>query len=292
MRKFFSPALFLFLFWGQKSFAQAQVEVALDSSQALIGSPLKLRMDVGPLPPNVAVTWPQVPDSFRALARTGEPIIDTVQAGNAVRYLREYPFVGLDSGVFDVPSLAFKIGEETVQSAMSQIYLYPIDVDTSQPIEPIRDIIAAPDHFDWKPWAIGAAVVIILGILVWLFLRRKKKSPAPAVVKAPPKGFASLLKELEAEGLPQKGEYRLYYTRLTDILRDAIAVRSGIAAREMTSAQLLRRTEKTFNEMTQAQLRSILGEADAVKFAKLQPTISTQEEVMRTAFAFLQNARL
>lgn len=291
MRKVLLLLLFVLSYWGE-SFAQAQVEVAMDSSQALIGSPLKLRMDIGPVPPGTEIAWPQVPDSFRALARTGEPIIDTVQAGNAVRYLREYPFVGLDSGVFDVPSLTFKIGDETVQSALSQIYLYPIDVDTSQPIEPIRDIIAAPSYFDWKPWAIGAAVAIILAILVWLFLRRKKKSSAPVAVKAPLKGFASLLKELEAEGLPQKGEYRLYYTRLTDILRDAIAVRSGIAAREMTSAQLLRRTEKTFNEMTQAQLRSILGEADAVKFAKFQPTLSTQEEVMRTAFAFLQNARL
>lgn len=284
--------LLLALWCVPKADAQYRAQATLDSAEALIGSPLRLRLDIGPLPAGTPVEWPQMPDSFRALARAGEAKTDTVGAGGEVRYLREYPFVGLDSGNFEVPALSFRVGGQAVQTAPASIHLYPPDVDTSKPIDPIRDIIAAPAYVNWKPWAIAAGVLVLLALAAWLWLRRKKKPVAAPVVKIPPQGFASLLKELEAEGLPQKGEYRLYYTRLTDILRDAIAVRTGLHAREMTSAQLLRKTGKTFNELSHQQLRAILQEADGVKFAKLQPAIPMQEAVMQTAFAFLQNARL
>ncbi len=272
--------------------AQYRAQATLDSAEALIGSPLRLRLDIGPLPTGTPVQWPQMPDSFRALARAGAAQTDTVVSGNEVRYLREYPFVGLDSGKFEVPPLSFQVGGQTVQTASASIHLYPPDVDTTKPIDPIRDIIAAPGYANWKPWAIAAGVLVLLALVAWLWLRRKKKPVAAPVVKIPPQGFASLLRQLEAEQLPQKGEYRQYYTRLTDILRDAIAVKTGLHVREMTSAQLLRKTGKSLNELSHQQLRALLQEADAVKFAKLQPTLPMQETVMQTAFAFLQNARL
>lgn len=270
---------------------QAPVRVSMDSTQALIGSPLTLRLDAGPLPVGTAVAWPQVPDSFRALARAGEPKTDTVTTGGQVRYLREYPFVGLDSGIFQVPALTFGVGGQSVQSAPVSVYLYPMDVDTTKPIDPIRDIIAAPDYVNWKPWAIGLGVALLVALLLWIWLRRKKKVASP-LPQMPPKGFMVLLKELEAEGLPQRGEYRQFYTRLTDIVRDAVAAKGGFKTREITSAQLLRRSGKVLEGLPQQQLRAILQEADAVKFAKLQPNLTQQETVLQTAYAFVQNLKL
>lgn len=291
MRKKGLPLLFLMLLFAPLVKGQAPVRVSMDSTQALIGSPLTLRLDAGPLPEGTAVQWPQIPDSFRALARAGEPKTDTVATGGQVRYLREYPFVGLDSGIFQVPALTFDVGGQSVQSAPVSVYLYPMDVDTTKPIDPIRDIIAAPDYVNWKPWAIGLGVALLVALLLWIWLRRKKKVASP-LPQMPPKSFMVLLKELEAEGLPQRGEYRQFYTRLTDIVRDAVAVKGGFKTREITSAQLLRRSGKVLEGLPQQQLRAILQEADAVKFAKLQPNLTQQETVLQTAYAFVQNLKL
>lgn len=284
--------LFLVLLFALPGKGQSPVRVSMDSTQALIGSPLMLRLDAGPLPAGTAVQWPQIPDSFRALARAGTPKTDTIENGGQVRYLREYPFVGLDSGIFQVPALTFGVGGQTVQSAPVSVYLYPMDVDTSKPIDPIRDIIAAPDYVNWKPWAIGLGVALLVALLLWwIWLRRKKKVASP-LPQMPPKGFMVLLKELEAEGLPQRGEYRQFYTRLTDIVRDAVAVKGGFKTREITSSQLLRRSGKVLEGLPQQQLRALLQEADAVKFAKLQPTLTQQETALQTAYAFVQNLKL
>lgn len=291
MRKKGLPLLFLVLLFAFTGKGQSPVRVSMDSTQALIGSPLTLRLDAGPLPAGTEVQWPQVPDSFRALARTGEPKTDTVETGGQVRYLREYPFVGLDSGIFEVPALTFGVGGQTVQSAPVSVYLYPMDVDTTKPIDPIRDIIAAPDYVSWKPWAFGLGVALLVALALWMWLRRKKKAPSP-LPQMPPKGFMVLLKELEAEGLPQRGEYRQFYTRLTDIVRDAVAAKGGFKTREITSAQLLRRSGKVLEGLPQQQLRAILQEADAVKFAKLQPNLTQQETVLQTAYALVQNLKL
>ncbi len=291
MRKKGFLLLVLLLLFAPFVKGQAPVRVSMDSTQALIGSPLTLRLDAGPLPAGTAVAWPQVPDSFRALVRAGEPKTDTIETGGQVRYLREYPFVGLDSGIFEVPALTFGVGGQTVQSAPVSVYLYPMDVDTTKPIEPIRDIIAAPDYVNWKPWAIGLGVALLVALALWMWLRRKKKAPLP-LPQMPPKGFMVLLKELEAEGLPQRGEYRQFYTRLTDIVRDAMAVKGGFKTREITSAQLLRRSGKVLEGLPQQQLRAILEEADAVKFARLQPTLTQGETALQTAYAFIQNLKL
>jgi hypothetical protein len=291
MRKTFGSLLVVLLCAGFSGTAQQGVQVTLDSLQAAIGSPLKLRLDVGPVAAGTAIQWPQIPDSFGALVRTGTEQADTVTVNGEVRYLRTYPFVGLDSGIFNVPALSFAISGRPVQSAPLSIYLYPVEVDTTQPIDPIRDIIAAPQPFNWRPWAIGLLIAAMVAILAWLLFRKKKSRPAPAVI-APPHGFAQLLRELQAEGLPQRGEYRMFYTRLTDILRDALAIKGGFKTREITSAQLLRRSGKILEPMPLEQLRAILAESDAVKFAKLHPTLEQQDTILHTALAFLQNARI
>ncbi len=291
MRKRFVSLLVVLLWSGFSGRAQQGVQVTLDSLQAAIGAPLKLRLDVGPVPSGTTVQWPQIPDSFGALVRTGTLQADTVTVNGEVRYLREYPFVGLDSGIFSVPALSFAISGQPVQSAPVSIYLYPVDVDTTQPIDPIRDIIAAPQPFNWRPWVIGLLIAAIVAIAGWMLFRKKKSRPAPAVV-APPQGFAQLLRELQAEGLPQRGEHRVYYTRLTDILRDALALKGGFKTREITSAQLMRRSGKLLEPVPLEQLRTILAESDAVKFAKLHPTLEQQDTILHTALAFLQNARI
>ena len=91
-------------------------------------------------------------------------------------------------------------------------------------------------------WILIALVVIGAGAYIWW---RKKQGasiiPATPVKKENPVDAAlRLLGELREEKLCQRGEEKLYYTRLTDILRIYLRDRFGINAMEMTSTQIRR----------------------------------------------------
>ncbi|MBK7480262.1 MAG: hypothetical protein IPI69_11465 [Bacteroidales bacterium] len=81
------------------------------------------------------------------------------------------------------------------------------------------------------------------------------------------------LELLRDEQLWQKGETKRYYTRLTEIIRQYLENRYGVNSLELTTSETLEALLKTGfkkNELYK-RLRSVLNQADLVKFAKYKP---------------------
>ncbi|WP_437276236.1 hypothetical protein WME90_34000 [Sorangium sp. So ce375] len=119
---------------------------------------------------------------------------------------------------------------------------------------------------------IGAALALIVGWLVWRWMRR------PRVVAAPPPKlpWVAALEELEAlrrSDLLGEGRTDEYFDRVSDCVRKYLGARYGFDGLETTSDEmraLLARVRPPVPVLT--QIARFLASCDLVKFARLQPT--------------------
>jgi hypothetical protein len=157
----------------------------------------------------------------------------------------------------------------------------------------LRDI-RGPIHvplFAWMLWIpVGAALLlIILGLMIWTWMRTRKKSHTPPV---PPHVLARRqLDELEADALLEHRSFQPFYFRLADILRHYIEGQFGLLAPKKTTPEFLAdlRTCAIFEQDQQHLLSNFMRCADMVKFALHQPPLKEGHEAMSMARAFVDD---
>jgi hypothetical protein len=126
---------------------------------------------------------------------------------------------------------------------------------------------------------IGAAGLVLGGGIV---LRRRRKKVEIAMSKIPAHELAYReLERLLAEQLIERGEIKLFYIRISDILRHYIENRFALHAPERTTEEFLAEIHQseTLAGRYQALLKEFLVHCDMVKFAELRPT---NDEIQKT----------
>ncbi len=188
------------------------------------------------------------------------------------------------------------------------LYIAPIEIDSLVAVEGLRPI--KPQHdmplrFGEFAGYLGYALLglLLLAGLLYLLLRLLARMGKPVddlfrpTPPLPPHVVAiRALESLHHRKLWQNGNFKLYYSELTDILRTYLAGRYGVGAMEMTSDEILAtlRTIPT-DELPQKasmDLTSILREADLVKFAKYEPAAEQNEEAYTKAYYFVEETKL
>jgi hypothetical protein len=100
------------------------------------------------------------------------------------------------------------------------------------------------------------------------------------------------LKELQQQNLAGDGSVKVYYSRLTDILRVFLLRRLNISSMAETSEELIGQLRRVSMAPEQfAALAETLRMSDFVKFAKYQPAPADNEQhhqVMRNAVETLE----
>ena len=93
------------------------------------------------------------------------------------------------------------------------------------------------------------------------------------------------LKALESQVLNEQEEYKLYYSRLTDVVRRYLEEEASIDALESTSDELLEKLELRkdagtldLSIETLNNLKKVLQNADLVKFARSAPALGIATE--------------
>lgn len=149
-------------------------------------------------------------------------------------------------------------------------------------LKPLKEPWTAPADYRWL--VVVAALVALATVgLFFLWKKRKQrvfvKEPLPDL----PADFIALreLRRIENLKLPEAGEFKKYYTLVTDAIRNYIEKRFGVAALDRTTSEILNDLERKRRHIDKLEL--LLQEADLVKFAKYIPALTSAREAMITA---------
>lgn len=145
-------------------------------------------------------------------------------------------------------------------------------------------------RFPWV-WAliIGTlALALLSGVvyLIWRRLRSRGPRPAKPMPAAPalPEDVRALesLAKLDAQGLPEKGEFKKYTFACSEILKAYLGARYQFDAPESTSAELitLLRGITEFPAARLEALEAMLGRMDVVKFTDQRPSVAESKALV------------
>ena len=284
-------------------FAAAQpgssvVDARIDTNVIRIGEQVRLQLEVSH-PAAVSVIWPAIGDTLSAhLEVVRDTGVDTTEAGTAtMRQVRTLLVTAFDTGYWAIPPFRFIVNGSPQETKAMLVEVRTVDVDPSQPIRDIKDIVELPFSLMYwilkhAFWLLAGLVIIaaIIGLLLHL-TRRRPNIPAAVKEVALPLSERVLagLRSLESERVWQQGDHKQYQSRLTDLLRGYIEERYRVPAMESTTDELLRELRVSpLSTDQRGRLENMLRLADMVKFAKALPSPQENEQMMAGAVHFVE----
>lgn len=171
-----------------------------------------------------------------------------------------------------------------------EVRTMPVDTTTYK-IHDIKGQIRYPVTLaELLPYVAGIWLAAALAILVWaLVAAKRRRSEGGAAHKDPP--YIVALRKLEhfrgsKFWVPEK--QKVYYSGITDTLREYIAARFGIDAMEMTTAEIfkdLRHSDVPAD--LYEEVKTLFETADFVKFAKAFATDDENAAALPAAVRFV-----
>lgn len=257
---------------------QASVNAVLNKDRLLIGEQVKLDLEYK-LPVGAPVSGLfNLPDTFNHLEIINRSPIDSSLEGGVKTYRQSFTITGFDSGVWVVPPVSLIVDKQKIRSQPLSIAVIPVHLSDST-YHDIREIIDVPvQESNWWYWIAGALSLVLLGILIWLWLRSRKHKPA--TLKAMEvKGSAleealQRLQELKKAGYTDRKEWKLYYSTLIGIFRNYTERKYHLGFLQKTTDEILFVLHERLSREMMGELADVLRVADAVKFAKYQPQVN------------------
>ncbi len=301
--------LILFFFTVVPVLAAGQdvtVTAAFDSARIFIGDQIHFNVVVEQ-PAGIQLNLPVFKDTLsKNIEILSGPVTDTVKtASQKIRITEKYLVTSFDSGFYRVkPVYAETRGASGLKRyysdyallEVSRVRLTPPD---SSKIFDIAGPYKAPVTLgEILPWIL---LVLIVSALVWLLIRffrrfagTRKEIVLP--VRTEPAHVIAFreLEKLKNEKLWQSGETKKYYTRLTEILRQYLEDRFRVFSLELTTSETLEALIKTGFKKDESynRLKSVLNEADLVKFAKYKPEPSENEQSYDYSWDFVDTTKV
>ena len=234
-----------------------------------------------------------------------QPKTDTLKTGSSGTELQTtFTFTSFDSGSHVIPLINGylqnpdgSIDTVTFDAGKLEVTTIQIDTTTYRPFD-IKEQMTYPytvkEFLPWIAVAVGAVAIIYFFIRLWKRWReRRSLFTGPSIPDSP---YIAALKELETirnERLWQNNQMKLYYTRITDVLRVYIEARFALQAMEKTSAEILYELRsKEIEESEYNSLKELLEVADLVKFAKYVATETENENAIPRAIRFVSTTAI
>lgn len=203
-------------------------------------------------------------------------IIKEKKNENDVFKLELIPF---NIGISTVPALEFVFSGKNISYTANSPEI-PIEVKPLFDIKElkIKDIYPPFQFIDWLKIL---ALLLIIFLIAYLIYRKIKKDMAnkPEIFsssqienKTPYQAAMDEISKLLNSDLLSRGEFKLFYSQLSDILRIYLEREFSIQAMYMTTKDIMKNISNIITEIKDVlQLREFLDRCDAVKFAKYIP---------------------
>ena len=202
-----------------------------------------------------------------------------------------------EEGIYELPQIVVgRLSEEGVTDTLVfepmrlEVKTMPVDTATFVPHD-IKGQIRYPLTFaEVFPWVLGACVAILLMIFAIRFIIMRRRAEDPAYAHKDPAHIIALRKLDKYRGnkmwAPEK--QKLFYSGVTDTLREYISSRYGVPAMEMTTAQIFDDMKATdAPEDLLKEVRELFDRADFVKFAKYVASEEDNASALPVAVRFV-----
>jgi hypothetical protein len=266
-----------------------QVDLVADRSELTVGDRVSMTLDVT-YPSTFQVVLPRLPREWGALevlSQSKSSVVDNEDGTLTISQTIEV--TAFSPGEFLTPALEISVREPS--GGFSTKTAPPVSLDVASVLiegdEELRDIRPQAD-LDvppvW-PWALGGlAIVALIGLAIFLALRRRKEQAAAAQILDPRTAYEIAIDELARItklDLPGQARFKEHYTLVADVLRTYIEAEHRIPAMDRTTAEL--RTALRLAPIDVPSTREViafLSDCDLVKFTELRPDVVTAVEAI------------
>lgn len=242
------------------------------------------------VPANARVEWPAIQDTAAVVAmRAPVKVIDEGTKLGSRRERAEYTLSAWDVGSLPLrmPDAVVRYGQTTMRVPLGDARVFVRSVlpgDSTQHVpKPARDLFERVVPW-WQLWWPALLVLAAIGLLWWLW-RRRKRVRAAAVRPAGLDAYGRAVHEfdrLDRLGLADAGEAGRYVALALDVMRLYLAQRVSGALLSLTSGELM---EVLANDtrIPHDRLWSLLADVDGIKFAARMVSPSRARELAATA---------
>lgn len=293
------PGLFfVFCIFHQHAGAQ-NVSAITDRNKILIGEQVVLQLKAENV--NAATTfiqnWFNVTDSSGHIQVTKTNALDTVNVNGFTTYLQKIYITSFDSGKWSIPPLQILLqehatGKQTIYKTDSIILeVLPVDVSGLTTYHDIKDILEVEVKPDYLLYGLIASGFIIAILITWFIIKFSKKKKSTPVVKGNPlENALQQIKSLQQEHLIATGNAKLFYVKLTFIIKNYFQEMLLLHSTQSTSDELMVQLGVYLqDEKYRTGFYQLLRLADAVKFAKYIPAEEQNNQAVQTSVTSLQH---
>ena len=271
--------LFMLFLFFTVCLSQAQVSSSIDTTQIRIGEEIIYSIQVE-VDSTALVLFPEG-QSFNPLEVIDSYDIDTTRLQDKIRLIKKYGLTQFDSGSYTLPSQRVVINNKSFNTDSVNLEVFNVLVDTTKQkmfhIKPAFEVEEPGFDFEKLLYWI-APILLIIGIVAFLFFRRRKRKKTESAKQLPPYEEAiEALKVLDHSHFLENDNSKSYYSSLTEILKRYIGREVDDAALESTSNELIDRLilhkdagSFDFDAETINKIDKILKRADLIKFAKMK----------------------
>jgi hypothetical protein len=301
IRKYIISQLIL-ISWGFSAIGQdVKVTSAFDSARIFIGDQIKFTVTIDK-PDGLKLAIPAFKDTIvKNIEILSGPFVDSAKQNGRMRIIQKYLVTSFDSGRYQIPPVFAEMKNENGLKRFYSDYtlLEVIRVKIAPPdtVTKIFDIIKpykAPVTLgEVLPWLLIATVIAAIAWFAYRYIKKYKRSEQETeTIVIPDPAHIIAFRELEKlrdEKLWQSGEIKLYYTKLTEILRQYLENRFRVFSLELTTSETLDALYKTGfkRDGSYNQLKGVLTRADLVKFAKYSPEPTEHESIFQDSWNFV-----
>lgn len=276
--------IFLISFLGN-----SQVKATIDTTTIKIGEEMLYHLEVVTDSSSIVV-FPEG-QSFLPLEVIEFYPTDTTFENQKTKLIKKYGLTQFDSGKYVIPRQLLRINQKSFYTDSLLVEVADVEVDTlKQKMFDIKPAIAVPAvKTNWLRYVFwGLFILAVLALLIYLFIKQKKKIKEAKKQLPPFEEALVALKTLDTSDYLKENRVKDYYTSLTEIVKRYLDREVDEAALESTTDELILKLELykdsghlDFDRTTINKLREILKRADLIKFAKMQME-SGQAQLDRT----------
>lgn len=262
-------------------------EAVLDSTTTTLGSSLGLNLRLSyqqgyePLLPELSELFP--PEI--TIEEIDHGIDNSTYVSNSSKVL-SFRLRAFSLGELVVPPLPILFVKTTSDTVLRVTNSLPFVVESVRDIEDeeLRDIV--PPFFisgGIPVWLVAVCVTLFAVVVAWLikrlFLDRRGVSPIPE--PQPVINYVAEFKKIAQLDLVKRGNYKTYYTLLSETLRRFFQDKAGLDALELTTEELREALLQLqdFPEDNTTKIIEFLEKADFVKFARHIPDVHEANEM-------------